>query len=116
MWDGMSIDEVKAGYPDEYAMWVSTSSFAPPGGESYDSAMARALQGMQDISAEYPHKKVCVVTHNGMIKTALAAAIKAEPSVIFNLDVSPASISSISIWPSDGLMAIRSVNERGHLR
>ena len=116
MWDGMSIDEVKAVYPDEYAMWVSTSSFAPPGGESYDSAMARALQGMQDISAEYPHKKVCVVTHNGMIKTALAAAIKAEPSVIFNLDVSPASISSISIWPSDGLMAIRSVNERGHLR
>jgi probable phosphoglycerate mutase len=51
-----------------------------------------------------------------MIKTALAAAIKAEPSVIFNLDVSPASISIVSIWPSDGLMAIRSVNERGHLR
>ncbi|MGA0902202.1 MAG: histidine phosphatase family protein [Candidatus Nanopelagicaceae bacterium] len=116
IWDGLSIDEVKAGFPDEYAMWVSTSSFAPPGGESYDSAMARALQGLQDISAEFPHKKVCVVTHNGMIKTALAAAIKAEPSVIFNLDVSPASISCISIWPSDGLMAIRSANERGHLR
>lgn len=116
LWDGLSIDEVKAGYPDEYAMWVSTSSFAPPGGESYDSAMARAVQGMLTISAEHPHKKVCVVTHNGMIKTALAAAIKAEPSVIFNLDVSPASISTISIWPSDGLMAIRSTNEKGHLR
>ena len=46
----------------------------------------------------------------------LAAAIKAEPSVIFNLDVSTCSISTISIWPSDGLMAIRSTNERGHLR
>lgn len=116
VWDGMSIAEVKEAYPDEYAMWVSTSSYAPPGGESYDSAMARAVQGLISIAAEHPHKKVCVVTHNGMIKTALAAAIKAEPSAIFNLDVSPCSISSISIWPSDGLMAIRSTNERGHLR
>ena len=37
-------------------------------------------------------------------------------SAIFNIDVSPCSISSISIWPSDSLMAIRSTNERGHLR
>lgn len=116
IWDGMSIAEVKADYPDEYAMWVSTSSYAPPGGESYDSAMARAVQGLLAIAADHPHKKVCVVTHNGMIKTSLAAAIKAEPSAIFNLDISPCSISSISIWPSDGLMAIRSANERGHLR
>ena len=116
VWDGMSIDEVKMKYPSEYAMWVSTSSYAPPGGESYDEAMARAVHGLTSIAAEYPEKKVCVVTHNGMIKTALAAAIKAEPSAIFNLDVSPCSISSISIWPSDGLMAIRSANERGHLR
>ena len=116
VWDGMSIAEVKNDYPEDYAMWVSTSSFAPPGGESYESAMARAVQGLLSIAADYPGKKVCVVTHNGMIKTALAAAIKAEPSAIFNLDVSPASISSISIWESDGLMAIRSTNERGHLR
>lgn len=116
VWDGMSIAEVKEEYPEDYAMWVSTSSFAPPGGESYESAMARSVQGLLSIAADYPQKKVCVVTHNGMIKTALAAAIKAEPSAIFNLDVSPASISSISIWESDGLMAIRSTNERGHLR
>mgnify|MGYP003336033794 FL=1 len=115
-WDGLSIAEVKEKYPTEYAMWVSTSSYAPPRGESYDEAMARAIQGMTNLVADYPHKKVCIVTHNGMIKSALAAAIKAEPSVVFNLDVSPCSISSISIWPSDGLMAIRSTNERGHLR
>ena len=116
IWDGMTVAEVKEKYPKDYAMWVSTSSYAPPGGESYDEAMARAVHGLTSIAAEFPGKKVCVVTHNGMIKTALAAAIKAEPSAIFNLDVSPGSISSISIWPSDGLMAIRSTNERGHLR
>ena len=116
LWDGLSIAEVKEKFPVEYAMWVSTSSYRPPQGESYDEAMARAVQGLTSLVADHPHKKVCVVTHNGMIKTSLAAAIKAEPSVIFNLDVSTCSISTISIWPSDGLMAIRSTNERGHLR
>ncbi len=115
-WDGMSIDEVAGKYPQEYAEWLASTSYAPPRGESYESAMARAVQGLLSLVAEYPGKKVCVVTHNGIIKTALAAAMKVDTTAIFNIDVSPCSISSISIWPSDTLMAIRSTNERGHLR
>jgi probable phosphoglycerate mutase len=115
-WDGLSIDEVHQQYPKEYAEWLASTSYAPPRGESYESAMARAVQGLLGLVADYPGKKVCVVTHNGIIKTALAAAMKVDSTAIFNIDVSPCSISSISIWPSDNLMAIRSTNERGHLR
>ena len=116
VWDGMSIDEVREAFPDEYAHWLASTSYAPPEGESYESAMARALQGLLGLVDEYPGKKVCVVTHNGIIKTALAAAMKVDSTAIFNIDVSPCSISTISIWPSDLLMAVRSSNERGHLR
>ena len=115
-WDGLSIDEVSQQYPKEYAQWLASTSYAPPRGESYESAMARAVQGLLGLVGEYPGKKICVVTHNGIIKTALAAAMKVDTTAIFNIDVSPCSISSISIWPSDNLMAIRSTNERGHLR
>jgi len=116
VWDGMSIDEVREAFPEEYAHWLASTSYAPPEGESYESAMARALQGLLGLVDEYPGKKVCVVTHNGIIKTALAAAMKVDSTAIFNIDVSPCSISTISIWPSDLLMAVRSSNERGHLR
>ena len=116
VWDGMSIDEVREAFPEEYAHWLASTSYAPPEGESYESAMARALQGLLSLVDEYPGKKVCVVTHNGIIKTALAAAMKVDSTAIFNIDVSPCSISTISIWPSDLLMAVRSSNERGHLR
>jgi len=71
---------------------------------------------MESAVAEYPGKRVVVVTHNGIIKTAIAAAMSTQAESIFNVDVTPCSISTISIWPSDGLMAVRSVNERGHLR
>jgi len=116
VWDGMSIDEVREAFQEEYAHWLASTSYAPPEGESYESAMARALQGLLGLVDEYPGKKVCVVTHNGIIKTALAAAMKVDSTAIFNIDVSPCSISTISIWPSDLLMAVRSTNERGHLR
>jgi broad specificity phosphatase PhoE/ribonuclease HI len=115
-WDGMSIEEVNKKYPEEYAEWLASTSYAPPRGESYESAMARAVQGLLGLVGEYPGKKICVVTHNGIIKTALTAAMKVDTTAIFNIDVSPCSISAISIWPSDNLMAIRSTNERGHLR
>ena len=116
VWDGMSIDEVHQAFPVEYAKWLASTSYAPPEGESYESAMARALQGLLGLVDEYPGKKICVVTHNGIIKTALAAAMKVDSTAIFNIDVSPCSISTIAIWPSDLLMAVRSTNERGHLR
>jgi hypothetical protein len=34
---------------------------------------------------------------------------------IFHIDVSPCSITTVSIWPSDGLRALRTLNEQSHL-
>ena len=115
-WDGLTIYEVEERYPAEYRQWLSTASYAPPGGESYEVALARARQGMESTVAEYPGKRIAVVTHNGIIKSAIAAAMSTQADAIFNVDVAPCSITTISIWPSDGLLAVRGVNERGHLR
>ena len=116
LWDGLTIYEVQERYPREYKEWLASASYAPPQGESFQFALARACQGMESAVAEYPGKRVVVVTHNGIIKTAVAAAMSTQAESIFNVDVTPCSITTISIWPSDGLMAVRGVNERGHLR
>ena len=116
LWDGLTIFEVAEKFPKEYAMWLSTASYAPPGGESYEECMARARLGMESAVADYPGRRIAVVTHNGMIKTSIAVAMATPAESIFNVDVGPCSITTISIWPSDGLIALRSANERGHLR
>ena len=115
-WDGKSIEEVKAEDPDAYQAWLNSTSYAPGGGESYDEASVRIEEALEKLVAEYPGKKVIVVTHNGVIKTAIKLAMGAPAEAVFHVDASPCSISSISVWPSDGLRAVRSVNERGHLR
>lgn len=115
-WDGKSIEEVKAETPDDYQAWLNSSSYRPGGGESYDEAAERIDAAMEKVLHLYPGKKVVVVTHNGVIKSAANLAIGGPNDGVFHMDATPCSISSISLWPSDGLRALRSFNERGHHR
>jgi probable phosphoglycerate mutase len=115
-WDGRSTDEVRAEEPDQYQAWLNSTAYAPGGGESYDEASLRIEEALEKLVAEYPGKKIIIVTHNGVIKTAAKLAVGAPADAVFHMDATPCSISSISIWPSDGLIALRSFNERGHLR
>jgi probable phosphoglycerate mutase len=115
VWDGLSIDEVKEKYPADYQAWISSTGFAPPEGESYDNVAVRIDAALNQIAAEYPGQRVVVVTHNGTIKSAAKVVVGAPSESIFHIDVSPCSITTVSIWPSDGLRALRSLNEQGHL-
>jgi probable phosphoglycerate mutase len=115
-WDGLTNDEVREKFPDEYQDWLNSSAYAPGGGESYDQARIRIEAAMEKLLAEYPGQKVCVVTHNGVIRSAVSIALHAPHDAVFHLDATPCSITSISMWPSDGLRALRSFSERGHFR
>jgi probable phosphoglycerate mutase len=115
-WDGKSIEEVKAETPDEYQAWLNSSSYRPGGGESYDEARERVEAALSKLVELYPGKKVVVVTHNGVIKSAANIVIEGPNDGVFHMDATPCSITSLSIWPSDGLRALRSFNERGHHR
>jgi broad specificity phosphatase PhoE/ribonuclease HI len=115
-WDGKSIEEVRVETPEDYQAWLNSSSYRPGGGESYDEAAERIDAAMERVLHLYPGKKVVVVTHNGVIKSAANLAIGGPNDGVFHMDATPCSISSISLWPSDGLRALRSFNERGHHR
>lgn len=116
LWDGLSVEEVKSQYPQEYKHWVAATSYKPPQGESYDEVRDRAIQAIESVASDYVNKTIAVVTHNGVIKTAVTAAINAPAESLFNIDISPCSITTVAVWPSDGLMALRGSNDRAHLR
>jgi ribonuclease H / adenosylcobalamin/alpha-ribazole phosphatase len=111
-WDGLSVAEVKEKFPEEYREWVSSASFAQGGGESYEDVMARTEQALADLVTQYPGKTVVVVTHNVVVKAAVCLALSAPIESIFHVDIAPCSITTIDIWPSDGLRALRSVSEK----
>jgi probable phosphoglycerate mutase len=71
---------------------------------------------LEKLAALYPGQRVVVVTHNGIIKRAAQIVTGAPTEAVFHIDAAPCSITSVSIWPSDGLRALRSLNETVHFR
>ena len=70
-WQGLTVDEVKARFPDEarvawHAGW--------PNGETYDQLGARVLPALNGLEERHPDGRVLGVTHAGPIRAAVAAA------------------------------------------
>ncbi|MCX6451158.1 MAG: histidine phosphatase family protein [Actinobacteria bacterium] len=115
-WDELSVQEIQELYPSEWEQWVSNVSYRPgKTGESYVELAARIELALTDLAVEHPGKTIIVVAHNIVIKALTSLATGAPIETLFHVDAAPCSITSISIWPSDGLRALRSLNERGHL-
>lgn len=63
-WEGMSRAEVQTQYPGEVAAWDEDPfGYAPPGGETGISVMARALPAVRQIVARHLDQTVYVVSH-----------------------------------------------------
>ena len=111
-WDGLSVEEVKAQYPADYEKWLTDLSFQPAGGESWEAITIRVEAALSKILAEYPGQRVAVVTHNCVIKTAVALCLSAPIESVFHMDIGPCSINTFLMWPSDGLRAVRAMNQQ----
>jgi len=91
-WEGMTYEEVKCMYPEEYEKWFNNNlEIKVPGGESVDELLARSLPVLSEL-AERHEGTVLVVSHGGLIKTVLNYMRGNERWDIY---LYPASISSL---------------------
>jgi ribonuclease H / adenosylcobalamin/alpha-ribazole phosphatase len=111
-WDGLTPDEVEEQFPEEFKAWVSDAGYPQGGGEPYAAVAERAGIALNKVAAEYPGQKVVIVTHNVVVKGAVCIALQTPIDSIFHVDIAPCSITTIKIWPSDGLIALMSMSER----
>jgi broad specificity phosphatase PhoE len=75
-WEGLTRKEVEAKFHDEYASWEEDPfTFAPEGGESGLSVMARALPVVRGIVVRHPGHTVLVVSHKATIRLLLSSLL-----------------------------------------
>lgn len=111
-WDGMTPDEVEEQFPDEFKAWVSDPWYGQGGGEPYAAVAERVRGALARVATEYAGKSVAIVTHNVVVKGAVCVALDTPIESIYHVDISPCSITTIKIWPSDNLMALMTMSER----
>ena len=75
-WEQMTRAEVEAKYPDEYKAWEADPfTYAPLGGESGLSVMARALPALREIVVAHQGEKVLVVSHKATIRLVISSLL-----------------------------------------
>lgn len=75
-WETMSRADVERQYPEEYAAWQEDPfTFAPKGGESGLTVMARALPVIRSIVLSHAGQTVAVVSHKATIRLVLSSLL-----------------------------------------
>lgn len=68
-WEGLSRDDVKARFVDEYSRWEADPfTFAPAGGETGLAVLARALPALLDRVQRHAGGHVLIVSHKATIR------------------------------------------------
>jgi len=114
-WEGRTFAEVQEGWPDELTAWLSDTSVAPPGGESFDAVAARVRRARDQLLTRHPGRAVLVVTHVTPIKLLVREALRAPLSALYRMELSPASLTEIE-WYAEGAASLRHFNDDIHLR
>ena len=75
-WEGLTRREVEERFGEEYAAWEADPfTFAPEGGESGLSVLARALPVIREVVSGHPGECVAVVSHKATLRLVLSSLL-----------------------------------------
>jgi broad specificity phosphatase PhoE len=94
-WEGLTRREVEERFPHEYEAWEDDPfTFAPEGGESGLSVLARALPVVREIVVAHPEETVLVVSHKATLRLILSSLLGFDARGYRDrLDQSPACLN-----------------------
>jgi broad specificity phosphatase PhoE len=107
-WAGRSLAELAAEDPWAVQTWMTDPDAAPHGGESLTALLARVGGWLEEQAAL--DGTAIAITHGGVVKAAVVAALEAPPSAFWRVDVSPLSITEFHAH--NGRWTVTRVNDR----
>lgn len=87
LWQGLTLDEMRAWYPDEYtAMLGDVDGYRVPGGESRVDVRKRVSAALKDILKQERSETVGILSHTTAIKVLLSDLIPGYNPLEVDLD------------------------------
>ena len=112
--EGLTKDEARNKYSEEFAAWEANASKAPPEGESLSTVHRRVTRTRLKVQEAHEGKTVLVVTHMTPIKSVIRQALESGPDTFRHVFLDLASISVVEFYGATGV--IRCVNDVAHFR
>ena len=109
-WEGRAYIDIKAEDPQLYKAWVNDPIFnKPPGGESIADVCLRTESKLQELIEAHAGKKIALVTHAGIIRSAIVKALEMEVRNFWRVVIPVGSISRIDYSASFAALQYMSV-------
>ena len=94
--EGLTYGDIALRYPDSYAEWMNRPTAVTfPGGESFAEMAVRVRDALDRIRQRHAGETVAIVSHGGVNRIALAAALELDSHRIFRLAQAYACINVI---------------------
>lgn len=110
IWDGLTFDDIKLKYPQEYALrGENLAHFAPKQGESFLQCQIRAVHVLQSI-LKTTKGNIVICSHAGFFRSLLCYLQNIDLNRMFEITLDYASISILSY--EDSKVTIEGINQK----
>lgn len=109
-WEGLTFDECRAGFPDEFDAWFKNPlTSSPVGGESTLDVRARVSPAIDEIIHRHNGGgNIAVVAHGGVNRIILCEMLGMPLENIFRVEQNFGAVNIIELW--DGLPVVKLLN------
>lgn len=97
-WEGLTAEQIEAGWPGGLRRWHTEGTLRAPGGESVEDVGARVRDGLDRLLAEGVDRTVVVVAHSITIRAAVGVALGTPSSTWGSVRILPASVTILRMW------------------
>ena len=113
-WEGMTLEEIQAAFPEEYEKWCENPvTVAPPGGESLSQIKDQCQKVMEEI-LKRAKGDLAIVSHGAMLAYVVEYLMRNDPNDQ-EIIVGNASITTIRYEPESGRAVLIQANDQTHL-
>lgn len=114
-WEGLTVDEVKARWPEAYEYWAKdVASRGTPGGETAFHVAARAMRVVEAIRTRHPAGNVLVVSHKATLRIITCALLGLDVRLFRQRIAQPVAAVSMFTLES-GTARLELLGDRTHL-
>ena len=71
-WTGLTVDEARQRFPEQFARWEAGDGFGWTDGETYPEMAARVVRATHEIAGSHPGANVLLITHAGPLRAIRA--------------------------------------------
>lgn len=98
-WGGLTYSQIQQKYPEEFALYKKNpSEYVVEGAESRKDSNKRVGRLIDKIIHQNPYKTLLVITHAGVIQSAISSALKIDPTHQDKIYIPTGSATQISYF------------------